>query len=339
MCFKKINMRLTIFIATIIVTLGMLSCSDINKNNSKVNTQDSISGKLTIFHAGSLSVPVKIICDSFHRLHPNLQIYTEACGSKQCARNITDLHKACDVFISADYKVIDQMLIPNYATWNIPFASNEMTIVFNKNSKYADEINQRNWFTILLKKDVAYGRSDPNSDPCGVRAVLTAKLAEQYYSIKGLSQQLLSRDNQYIRPKETDLLALLETNTVDYIFLYKSVAQQHKLNYIILPDEINLKKPEWATLYKTVSVEVNGTKPGEKTIEKGEPMIYSITVLTHTNNSIAAYAFVDYFLSKGINVMVENGQPSVIPAETRTYEYIPAFLKKYAKKPTINEVP
>ena len=30
---------------------------------------------------------------------------------------------------------------------------------------------------------------------------------------------------------------LLETHTIDYIFLYRSVAQQHDLKYLLLPDE------------------------------------------------------------------------------------------------------
>lgn len=188
--------------------------------------------KLKIIHAGSLTVPIKIICDSFKNHFPQVQIFTEACGSKQCARNITELNKEFDIFISADYKIIDQMLIPHYASWNIPFAGNEMAIVFNDKSKYAHKINENNWFDILLKKDVAIGRADPNSDPCGVRAVLTIKLSEKYYNLKSYSDKLLSKDLSNIRPKETDLLALLETNTIDYLFLYKSVALQHNLKFI-----------------------------------------------------------------------------------------------------------
>lgn len=309
------------------------SCQQQSEKKVKTTSTDSIAGTISIFHAGSLTVPVKIIGDSFKALHPNVQILTEACGSKQCARNISDLHKDCDVFISADYKVIDDMLIPQYATWNILFASNEMTIVFNSKSKYSSEINKNNWYEILLKNDVAFGRSDPNSDPCGVRAVLTSKLAEKYYNKKGLANKILAKDQQYIRPKETDLLALLETNNIDYIFLYKSVAQQHHLNFIVLPDEINLKNKEMSELYKTVSVEVNGTKPGEKKIEYGEPMIYGITIPTTAKNPQTAEAFVSFFLTNGIRILEEKGQPSVIPSTTTSYNNIPEIFKKFAKKP------
>ena len=44
---------------------------------------------------------------------------------------------------SADYTVIDKLLIPDYTKWNIKFAVNEMAIVFSENSRYADEIKLR----------------------------------------------------------------------------------------------------------------------------------------------------------------------------------------------------
>jgi molybdate/tungstate transport system substrate-binding protein len=314
------------------------SCVNQIEKELNTNKDDSIAGVLSIFHAGSLTVPVKIICDSFKVQYPNVEILTEACGSKQCARNITELNKDCDIFISADYKVIDNMLIPKYAIWNIPFASNEMTIVYNKNSKYSNEINKDNWYEIILKKDITFGRSDPNSDPCGVRAVLTSKLAEKFYSKKGLAEKILSKDNKYIRPKETDLLALLETNTVDYIFLYRSVAQQHKLEYVILPDEINLKKQELSDLYATASIEVDGKKPGEKNTETGEAMIYGITIPTGVKNKEAADVFIDYFLTKGMKIIEDNGQPSVIPSTTKTYDSVPEQWKKFVLKQNIDEV-
>ena len=89
----------------------------------------------------------------------------ESAGSVESARKITDLNKPCDIMASADYKVIDNMLIPKFAGWNIKFVSNEMCIVYSEKSRYAGQINAKNWFDILLKKDVAFGRADPNTDP------------------------------------------------------------------------------------------------------------------------------------------------------------------------------
>lgn len=248
------------------------SCGNSNKNIDRDKAiGPELKGQLTIFHAGSLSYPVKAICDSFKLRHPQVKFLTEAAGSKDCARKISDLNKKCDIMLSADYKVIDNLLIPEWADWNLRFAANEMAIVYTEKSKFAHEITKDNWYEILLRKEVLFGRSDPESDPCGVRSVMTMLLAQDYYKVPGLAKKMLAKDNNYIRPKETDLIALLETRALDYIFLYHSVAQQHNLKFLLLPDEINMKNDELADLYVTVSVETTGKKPGEKIIEKGAP--------------------------------------------------------------------
>ncbi len=299
---------------------------------------NSLKGKLVIFHAGSLSYPVKAVCDSFKLRNPGVEIYTEAAGSKDCARKISDLKKNCDIMLSSDYKVIDNLLIPEWADWNIKFAANEMAIVYTEKSRYAGEMNSKNWVNILLMDDVKTGRSDPDSDPCGVRAVMTFQLAEKYYKQQGLAKKLLAKDINYIRPKETDLIALLESSAVDYIFLYRSVAEQHKLKYLLLPDEINLKNEKFSDLYSTVSVETNGKKPGEKITEKGAPMVYGLTIPKNAQNPDLAIAFLSYFLDPqgGMAIMQACGQPSVIPAVTATNEKIPQALKKFAQ-PEVNK--
>ncbi len=291
-----------------------------------------ITGDLVIFHAGSLAVPMKKMIEAFNKEYPNVNVKAEAAGSVASARKITDLNRDCDILASADYQVIDKMLVPKYADWNIRFASNEMAIVYTPQSKYADKITRNNWYDILLKKDVLVGRADPNSDPCGYRTVLTCKLAEKYYKRAGIADKLLAKDHNMMRPKEVDLLALLETQSVDYIFIYKSVAIQHGLKYLALPDNINLKNPAFNKFYSTVNVEINGDKPGEKVIQNGEAMIYGLTILKNAPNKAAAEAFVKFMLdkNKGMKIMQQCGQPSVIPSRATGYKKLPVSLKPFA---------
>lgn len=312
------------------VILGSVFIPSCDGGNNKVKKD---SRTLIVFHAGSLSVPLRKISNGFMEENPGVHVLLEAAGSRSCARKISDLGRECDVMASADYTVIDNLLIPDHASWNIKFASNEMAIVFTEDSKSHDEIDDVNWTEILLDPGVAFGRSDPDADPCGYRAVLTMKLAEKYYGKGGLAACLLEKDRRFIRPKETDLLALLETGTVDYIFLYRSVAQQHGLPFLILPDGINLKDQEFSDIYASVSVEISGKKPGEKIVKRGAPMVYGITVPSNSPSPELALNFVDFILDpdRGMKIMEEAGQPSMIPSPTETYEAIPAQLKKYAK--------
>lgn len=319
MLSRKFDFRLPLFFLYVFL---LFSC-----NNSS-NEQD----RLIIFHAGSLSLPVKEISAAFNKQYPGIRILSEAAGSVACARKITDLGRECDVMLSADYTVINKFLIPEHADWNIKFAGNEMALVFKEKSAFADQINQNNWPEILQRENVRYGRSDPDSDPCGYRTVLTLQLAEKYYSNPGLSKRLLAKDNRYIRPKETDLLALLETHTLDYIFLYRSVAVQHGLPYLTLPDSINLSNPELDDWYVQKEVKIAGTKPGEKIVQKGEAMVYGLTIPKNAPNYEMAVEFVRFWLEKnrGRRMLEENGQRALIPSPTKTYRKIPAELKIFA---------
>jgi molybdate/tungstate transport system substrate-binding protein len=290
---------------------------------------------LRIIHAGSLSVPVREAVTLFEEENPGVRILTEAWGSKAGARRISDLDVPCDLFISADYKVIEIFLMPEHASWNISFAGNEMSVVFTDRSRFSDEISSKNWYEVLLRDEVIYGRSDPDSDPCGVRTVLLTQLAEHYYDYYGLSGMILSRHGNMIRPKETDLIALLEKNALDYIFLYRSVAEQHGLRYLELPDSLNLSKPELNDWYARARTELRGTSPGKKMTETGEAMIYGITIPHKSENLPLALAFTEFFLSPegGLKVLEMNGQNPMVPTVSGSYFNIPESLRKFALPP------
>jgi molybdate/tungstate transport system substrate-binding protein len=291
-----------------------------------------VSGQLIIFHAGSLAVPFKQICDEFKRFHPKVEIVREAAGSRLCARKITDLHRPCDVIASADYTVIDALLIPEYADWNIRFATNEIVIAFREDTHRAAKISKDNWHDILLDKRVAFGRSDPDADPCGYRAVLTIMLAERFYNRHGLAGKMLAKDQRYIRPKEVDLLALLEVGELDYIFTYRSIAEQHGLEYLMLPDEINLKKAGFADLYKSASIRLTGKKPGTFITKTGTPIVYGVTIPRDAPNRELALAFLAFLLDadKGGAILERNGQASIVPAPTDTFDKLPEALRVFA---------
>jgi len=302
------------------------------RNSQQNNSSNVNSNQLIIFHAGSLSIPVKEMVTAFNKTHPDIKIITESAGSVACARKITDLNKPCDVLLSADYQVIDNFMIPQFADWNIRFASNKMVLVFTEKSKYSHQINLKNWPEILLRKDVFYGRSDPNSDPCGYRTVISLKLAGKYLSQSDLADEILEKDQRFIRPKEVDLVALLQSNAIDYVFIYQSVALQHQLPYLNLPDSVDLGNPLLADWYASASTKIDGNKPGETTIQKGEPMVYGLTIPKNSPNPQMALEFVKFILSPdgGMKIMEKNGQPSLIPAFTNTYYKLPESLRPFA---------
>ncbi|MDA3907670.1 MAG: tungstate ABC transporter substrate-binding protein WtpA [Sulfurimonas sp.] len=286
--------------------------------------------KIAVFHAGSLAVPFADIEKAFEAKYPQYDVQREASGSRAAARKISEIGKAADVMASADYNVIDNLLIPNHAKFNAQFATNEMAIAYTSKAKYANEINAQNWPEIFLRDGVKVGHSNPNMDPCGYRSILVTKLAEEHYKIPGFFKKLFGYGNSYkvgdedrkkviVRPKETDLLGLIEANAYDYLYIYKSVAKQHGLNYITLPKQISLKDNEFIDFYKTVSFDINGKKPGQFITKKGAAMVYGITVAQNKKspaNKEGAIKFVNFVLSdEGQTIMIKNGQGVISPAK------------------------
>jgi molybdate/tungstate transport system substrate-binding protein len=291
---------LQIFILVLVPFALLISCSE----NKKKSDTDAINGTIKILHAGSLSMPMKVIADSFMKQYPNVKVLLEASGSVDGARKISELNRKYDIFVSADYLVIDRLLIPNHTKWNLLFAGNEMVIAFSSNSREGSIIDSLNWFKIINMENIYYGRSDPDSDPCGYRTLLTLNLAEEYYGKIGLAKNILEKDVRFIRPKEVDLLALLQTQAIDYIFIYRSIAIQHKLKYVELPKSINLGYPGYAENYKRAKVYIRGSSP-KTTIEiVGEPMAYSFTIPTNAENYDLAILFANFMTDKKLGLSI-----------------------------------
>jgi len=331
-CCRKVSetgMKFVVFSkARILFVVVLLLCG-----SASSRITGNADQSLIIFHAGSLAVPFEKIIEGFKKENPGVVVLKEIAGSRECARKITELHKPCDILASADYLVIDQLLIPRYADWNLKFATNEMSIIFSDKSRRAGEINGRNWYEILLDERVSLGRADPDADPCGYRTIWTMQLAELYYRKPGLAGKLLAKRNAHIRPKEVDLLALLDAGEVDYLFIYRSVARQHGYHYLILPDEINLKRADLEDHYRQATVELSGAVLGTRVTQHGGSMVYGVTIPTGAPHPELARKFIHYLMdgNKGLKAMEAEGQPSVVPSVCDTFDRLPAEFRRYAK--------
>ncbi|MDH5695745.1 MAG: tungstate ABC transporter substrate-binding protein WtpA [Dehalococcoidia bacterium] len=285
--------------------------------------------KLPVFHAGSLAIPFAQVSEEFNKRNPYVEILLEGAGSVTTIRKVTELGRECGVIGSADYTLIPQLMFPEYADWYVTFACNRMVIAYTDSSQFADEIDKDNWYEILQRDGVKYGRSDPNQDPCGYRTLMVWQLAEDLYDAPGLYDKLYGADGDVMRPKEVDLVALLEAGELDYAFEYSSVAAQHKLNFVRLPTEIDLSSEEFKDYYAKAEVKVTGKRPGEFLTIKGKPIVYGVTIPKNFPRQEIAIAWVDFLLSsEGRAIMEANGQPPITPA-TNDKSKLPDRLKKY----------
>jgi len=293
--------------------------------------------KLKVFHAGSLSVPFEKVEKEFEQLHPGVDVQRESYGSVEAIRQITDVGKRGDVLASADYYLIPDMMYDEYADWAVMFARNDIVLAYNpEKSRYADEITPENWYDILRKDDVTFGFSNPNLDPCGYRSMMTCQLAELYYDDPKIFDDLIidhtaisavEDDGNYlikvpdnlqpdtkkvtISSKEVDLTALVEMGGLDYYFIYRSVAVQHNLSFVDLPEDIDLSSVKYEDLYKRVKVETS-----DGNVNVGMPIVYGITVPKNAENPDLGLEFVKFVIGeKGQKIFAENGQPPIVPPE------------------------
>lgn len=312
------------------VGLGAILVMTLLAGASCARQQDT----LTIFHAGSLATPFDAAATKFKQSYPDVAVETEAAGSLTTIRKVTELGKLTDVIASADYQAIEQLMLPDFADWYLIFASNEMVIVYTDESKYADEINGDNWYQILTREGVEYGRADPNADPNGYRTLMVWQLAEQYYAAPGLYNRLLAASpEKNIRPKETELIALLQSGELDYAFNYRSIAVQRSLRFVELPPQINLANPKYQGFYATAKVTVVGDKPGSTQTMVGEPILYAVTIPKNAPRPDLGIAFLKFLLgTEGQTIMEENGQSSIVPAIAKNWQKLPAELRNYASE-------
>lgn len=339
-----IIMRWKFFVPMIalLIPILLLGCSSPVEQNKVV---------LKVFHAGSLKEPMEAFKETFENMYPEVVVQTEAAGSAASIRKITELNRKADVIAVADYILIPQMMYPKYANWTIMFARNDIGLAYTNKSRYADEINSNNWYQILKRPDVKIGFSNPNDDPCGYRAMMVLKLAELYYNDSSIFDDLIAKhsslrfekengsfilkmpDSENINPDsklmvrsmEMELLHGLETGEVDYIFIYRSVAEQHNLRFVELPDQINLGSIDYAGQYGKVKVvQANGN------VVTGTPIVYGITIPKNAEHKSYAEKFIELIISeKGHEILRKLGQEPIVPAKADNPEILPENLKKY----------
>ena len=322
-------MRQRVFWIPLILTIVLALVAGCGPAPTAEPESPGLAGTLTIFHAGSLTVPMKDLTEAFQARHQGVSFETEASGSNAAARKISELGREADVMMSADYTVIDELLIPDFADWNVQFARNTMVIAYTDESQYADEIDAGNWYDVLTRDGVIYGHSEPDADPCGYRTLLVWQLAEAHYGVQGLYDTLDEHcPPENVRPKSVELIALLESGDMDYAFEYRSVAVQHGMNFVELPDEINLSMVEHADFYGQAEVDIAGKEPGTTMTMVGKPIVYGVTIPKNAPSPDLALEFVKFLLGPdGQAIMEAQGQPPVVPPVAADVDALPADLQ------------
>lgn len=350
----RLSVRYTGLLLLVVLCVCLTGCG----------TSQTVKTELLVFNAGSLVIPMEQLEVAFEEAYPEIDMRYEGHGSIQVIRHTTEIKDPIDVAFVADYSLIPLLMYPaemddgtKYADWNIQFATNQLGIAFTPESAYADQINSDNWYEIFRRDDVNVGFSDPRLDAVGYRSLMLLQLAEEYYDdVFIFDDIIMSNFNARVRSIETDgiyditvpellestnnriylrgfsvqLLALLQSHQIDYGFEYESVALQHGLEFLPLPDEINLSQEALADNYAKVTVRLDYNRYKTVTpVFQGLPIIYGVTIPKSAPHPDEAELFIELVLSeKGQEILGANHQPVISPARSDNLESVPDGIRK-----------
>lgn len=252
---------------------------------------------LVVFNAGSLARPMRAALDSFSR-REGVRYEQESSGSLEAARKLTELGKIPDLIALADADVFPGYLMPEHVTSYAMFARNRMVVAFTPRSRHAAEMNTGIWTEILSRPDVEVGRSDPELDPNGYRTLMVWQLAAAQRGDPGLPARLEARAGpRNLRPKEADLVGLLQAGELDYIWSYESMARAAGLHWVALGDSVDLSNPDLADWYAQATVTVRGATRGTSARFTGKPIVYAYAVPINAPHRALAERFVTFLNS------------------------------------------
>ncbi len=284
------NLRLLCRCLVASVALGVAACTESGGGAADTATLD-------VMNAASITQPLRAVLDSFSA-RTGVRFAQQPGASLELARLITETHRRPDVVVVADPAVFPNFLQPGYVASYEIVARNRIVLAYTGASRGAADIDSTNWVSVVTQPGVQVGRADPDTDPSGYRALLTMQLAELHYGQPGLYRRLLAAaPSRNVRPRESDQIALLQTHSLDYIWTYQNLAEDNGLDYVKLPDAIDLGTAADSALYARASVRVLGKRPGDTVTVRGAPILFAAAVLATAPHPALARRFLDFLTS------------------------------------------
>jgi len=289
--------------------------------------------EVVVFHASSLSAVLGEAAEAFAKANPQVRVRLEPSGSQVATRKVSELGMRADIVAVADAALIDKMMIPSHATWNAVFATNEIVIAHKDHSKWTEQIAAQNWPELLTRAGLRLGRADPDTAPIGYQTLMVWQLAEASGAYGAAGAQLTERlmaqcSKDHVVHDEAELLALLESRSIDYAFLFRSTAEDHHLKILALPPEINLSRQDQSEHYKRAQVEIRMKQGQGAARVVGAPVTYGLTIPSRAPHPDLAAGFAAFLFGEpGRRLFERRGFHPVSPVQCQACEGLPTKLR------------
>ena len=255
------------------------------------------SGSVDVLYAGSLvNLITKQVGPAFQTAS-GYSVSGAGAGSTALVTDIKGKVYKGDVFISASPKAAANLMGSangNWVSYYIKFASADLVLGYNANSKFAAQIKSEPWYKAITTPGLKLGFTDPATDPKG-------KLTAQALTDTAKSQNMpaltaIENDKGDVFPEET-LVARLQSGQLDAGFFYTAEAVPVNIPTVPLTGTTDLK----AT--------------------------YTISTLAGAPNEAGAEAFVAYMLSPATAAVLKRDGFNVISPATVAGRGVPSAVQ------------
>ena len=257
-----------------------------------------------------------------------MMVPPKSAGSLVLAQQISQGNPV-SVFISVSRSAVQPLYLKNESSgWAIEFASDQMALAYtnaslqSSNAKavfsaYTSAVASNttaawnNFFSILSSGSVKIGISDPNADPAGYRAWIVLEAASQAYAGNQsfFGNKILSNKGNVTGASAADLVGPLQTGQIQFLFIYKSAATADKLNYLQLPDQVNLGNPADSSFYSKFSYQISTG------VQKGGLIALFITVPADSTDTADSLQFVVFVVKNSSTLLSPFGLVPLRPPQ------------------------
>jgi len=312
------------------------------------------SQRLIVYRAGSLTGAFGLL-EKVFTCQTGIQVKDVAMGSVDAGRQITAGGQACYLYAPADFLDVDLFMKPaGYATFSIVFAHGKMVLSYSTGGLAAKKLPPvaesgsppfhapasipnaaSKWYEVLTMPGVTIRGGNPFLDPGAYRGPMIFQLAEAYYKVPNLYNNLL----EHVVIPGADASGTALGKVFDFQFTYEHTARgtanaNPDFRYVNLPDEINLSDPAKDFYYRQNAIVVIpglGTARSARTVAvPGAHIAWGITLLKDAPNRDNAIKFLHVLLSQtGTALLNDNGPEALAPAlvSQADFDKLPVSLR------------
>ena len=347
---KNLRLVAAIVIILIVIVAGVgayyyYSSTSPSSSASMSSTMSSTmmsptSSPLILYSADSFVIEAAMLESAFTNSTGIAMAPPKSGGSLLLASEIAQGNPV-SAFISLSHGAVTAAHLGNESSgWAIAFASDQMALAYSnatlQNSAANAAITACNsalaanttaaWntcLTMMTSGSVKVGFGNPNADPSGYRGWIVLEAAGQAYANNSslYENRLISNNGNVTAASAADLIAPLQTGQIQFLFIYKSSAIAHKLNYVQLPAQVNLGSAKYSEFYSQFSYQLSTG------VETGGVIRLWITVPADSTDTADSLQFVVFVVKNSSMMLSPFGLVPITPAKLYNSTAVPQPLQ------------